>query len=125
MYQLFKSNNLQETYLSVDLSSSVRQTLIKFRFGVSDIAVHALRYNADKCRTQLCLLCGKSVDNEVHFVFKCPMFQDLRAKFIPPKYYNRPSEFRLVLLMCCKNKNVIKNLAIFLYKAFKRQSEIL
>ena len=43
-YRQFKTNHVQATYLSVDVNKYIRNSLIKFRFGVSPIVVHSLRY---------------------------------------------------------------------------------
>ena len=44
LYRQFKTNHVQAVYLSVDITKYMRNSLIKFRFGVSPIAVHSLRY---------------------------------------------------------------------------------
>ena len=43
-YRQFKTNHVQAAYLSVDVNKYIRNSLIKFRFGVSPIVVHSLRY---------------------------------------------------------------------------------
>ena len=44
LYRQFKTNHVQAVYLSVDITKYMRNSLIKFRFSVSPIAVHSLRY---------------------------------------------------------------------------------
>ena len=99
--------------------------MTRFRFGVSDIKVHKSRfkfYNVDDLKYPLCL---SAVDNEVHFVLCCPAFDDLRYVFIEPKYFNSPCKFRLVLLLATQNELALKNLALFVYKAFSRRKTLL
>eukprot|EP00745_Piridium_sociabile_P032738 TRINITY_DN5549_c0_g1_i5.p2 TRINITY_DN5549_c0_g1~~TRINITY_DN5549_c0_g1_i5.p2 ORF type:complete len:158 (-),score=2.85 TRINITY_DN5549_c0_g1_i5:16-489(-) len=117
-YRLMKTNNLIEPYFSLNINSFVRNALTKFRFGVSDIIIHCQRYKQSSSQT--CRMCKQATEDEVHFVFDCPALYDLRKQYIPPKYYSRPSTFRLVLLMSAKNENTVRNFALFLYKAFKR-----
>ena len=45
-YRQFKTNHVQAVYLSVDVNKYIRNSLIKFRFGVSPIAAYSLRYKA-------------------------------------------------------------------------------
>ena len=52
-YRQFKTNHVQEAHLSVDINNYVKNTLVKFRFGISSIAVHSLRYKLHI----LCVLC--------------------------------------------------------------------
>ena len=120
-YRQFKTNHVQEAYLSVVINKYVKNALVKFRFGISSIAVHSLRYKLHSYSDTICLLCRASVENEVHFTLCCSAPNDLRGKFLPDKFCMQPSSFRLVLLLSTENKNIIKNFAIFLYLAFKRR----
>ena len=43
-YRYIKTNHGQAAYLSVDVNKYIRNSLIKFRFGVSPVVVHSLRY---------------------------------------------------------------------------------
>ena len=98
--------------------------MTRFRFGMSDIKVHRSRfklYNVDELKCPLCLT---AVENEVHFVLRCPVFEDLRHEFIESKYFNNPCEFRLALLLATQNERSLKNLALFLYKAFSRRKTL-
>ena len=124
LYRLLKTNHLTEPYMTMNINKFVRCVLTKFRFGVSRIAAHDQRYKNDE-RNLMCPMCKANREDEIHFVFCCPALDDLRSKHIPSKFYNRPSSFRLVLLLSSNNENVIKNVALFLYKAFKRRETIM
>ena len=105
----------------LNLNRYIRYALTRFRFGVSDIKVHRSRFKLHIVDELKCPLCLSAVDNEVHFVLCCPMFDDLRYKFIESKYFNSPCEFWLALLLATPNKRALKNLALFVYKAFSRR----
>ena len=108
----------------LNLNRYMRCTLTRFRFGVSDIKVHRSRfkfYNVDELKCPLCL---SAVENEVPFVLCCPALEDLRYEFTESKYFNNPCEFRLALLLASQNERALKNLALFLYKAFSRNPAI-
>ena len=106
-------------YLSMNLDRHLKQILTKFRFGVSDILVHFHRYTHSSVYSLTCPLCQEEEENEVHFVLCCPVLTNLRTQFIPAKYFRQPSMFRLTLLMTAKSAVIVRQLAIFLYKAFK------
>ena len=120
-YRQFKTDHAQKAYLSVDINKYVKNALVKFRFGISSIAVRSLRYKLHLYSDTICPLCRASVESEVHFTRCCSVLNDLRERFIPGKFCIQPSSFRLVLLLSTENKNIIKNVAIFLYLAFKRR----
>ena len=105
--------------LSVSLSLSLSLSLKRY------IKVHRSRfklYNVDELKCPLCL---SAVDNEVHFVLRCPAFYDLRYDFTESKYFNNPCEFRFALLLATHNESALKNLAVFLYIAFSRRKTLL
>jgi hypothetical protein len=86
--------------------------------------VHARRYKYNTIDNMLCRLCGLYREDEIHFVLCCPCLSDLRSELIPSRYYNYPTSFRLALLLSSTNTTVLKNVAIYLYFAFKRLSEV-
>ena len=71
-----------------------------------------------------CPMCNADSEDEIHFVFICPVLVDLRTKYIPLKFYRTPSLFKLLLLFCSTNEHVITNLIMFLYTSFKRRSNL-
>ena len=116
---------MQAVYLSVDVNRYIKNSLIKFRFGVSPIAVHSLRYKTHSYTDTICPLCRAAVENKAHFTLCCSALKDLRQRLIPDTFYSRPSSFRLVLLLSTENKVIIKNFPIFLYLAFKLRDFLL
>ena len=98
-YRQFKTDHAQKAYLSVDINKYVKNALVKFRFGISSIAVRSLRYKLHLYSDTICPLCRASVESEVHFTLCCSALNDLRVRFIPDKFCIQPSSFRLVLLL--------------------------
>ena len=70
-YRYFKTNHVQETYLSVDIRKNVKNAIIKFRIGISSITVHFLRYTLHLYGDTIYRLCRAAVENEVHFTLCC------------------------------------------------------
>ena len=121
IYRTFCDVPCLQPYLTVDMGRHLRFITTKFRLGISDIMVHHYRYKNPTENDLLCPLCKKSEENEVHFVLCCPALQDIRDQFIRPKYSRQPSLFKLTLLMSSPVTNVVSDLALFLYKAFKKR----
>ena len=110
------------TYISLEMNRHLKQIMTRFRFGISDIFTHHYRYRRHTESDLMCPLCKDDEENELHFVLICPALNDLRVQLIPPKYYRCPSQFRLTLLLAATNETLVKQLAMFLYKSFKRRS---
>ena len=125
LYRQFETLACVEPYIMLNLNRYIRYAFTRFRFGVSDIKVHRSRYKLCNVDELKCPLCLSAVDNEVYFVLCCPAFEDLRYEFTESKYFNNPCEFRMALLLATQNERALKNLALFLYKAFSRRKTLL
>jgi hypothetical protein len=123
-YESINNIHCIPVYLSMNMDSHLKFIMTRFRFGISDLLVHYYRFRKHCDRDLICPLCKNSKENEVHFVFCCPVLNDLRNRFIPCKYFRQPSFFRLSMLMSSRNENLNKQLAIYLYKAFKIRNDM-
>jgi hypothetical protein len=107
-------------YLELDfLDRHLKFILTKFRFGISELNTHFYRYRNCTDVNLKCPLCMYFEENEIHFVLTCPGLATLRKQLIPLKYYRVPNAFHFSLLMASRNRNTVKNLSIYLYRAFK------
>ena len=109
----------RHSYLSLNIDRHIKNCLVKFRFGISNIRVHYYRHRPYRAADLLCPLCEDEVEDEIHFVLCCPVLCNLRNKLIPVKFYKKPSLFKLNMLMASVNENIVKNVCVYLYKAFK------
>ena len=64
------------------------------------------------------------LEDEFHFIIVCSLYKDLRKTDIKRYYWQRPNmpRFRLEL-HSTENCNIIKNLSIFIEKAFKLRDQ--
>ena len=96
MYRNFKSNShCTKTYITMNMDRYLKRIMTKFRFGVSELSVHYYLYRSHVEKDLKCPLCGEGKEDEVHFVLCCPMLDDIRKQFIPPKFCKHPCVFRL------------------------------
>ena len=99
IYRMFKTSiSLEPCFTSVT-NKHIRDVLIQFRIGASNIRVHKMRYLAHTPQYLLCPLCNTAYEDEMHILFYCKSRDDLRQKYIPRKYIVRPSVVTLRLLM--------------------------
>ena len=122
LYRLINERHCLPSYISIDLNRRLKIPTTKFRFGVSDIAVHRLRFrHLDDCNL-ISPLCKGNREDEMHFVLVCPVLRDIREQFIPSKYFNTPSLFKLIMLKSSRHKHTVRQLTLYLHYAFKRRN---
>ena len=69
--------------------------------------------NERKCR-----LCNV-MEDEYHFVIECNRYNELRKKYIPKYYFQRPSMYKFGELVTTENNTLMKKFGSFVYQAFK------
>ena len=77
--------------------------LTKFRLSSDSLAVETGRYRGIPFSNRFCFSCKVDIEEEFHFILKCPLFETLRKTYIKPFYRNRPSVFKLVMLFTSEN----------------------
>jgi hypothetical protein len=117
----FCGNNLHSVglYLLIDVEKHLKFMMAKFRFGVSDLAVHRYYYRYERNVNLMCQLCFEGEENEIHFVLCCPFYDNIRKGLIAPGYIRSPNAFRLSLLLSSRNESTVRKLCIYVYKALK------
>ena len=58
------------------------------------------------------------LEDEYHFIIQCSIYNDLRKSFIPSRYWKHPSMIKFIELINSDNVKIIKQLAIYIEKAF-------
>ena len=70
-----------------------------------------------------CSIC-QQLEDEYHFVLECSIYNDLRKKYIPKKYWLRPNMYKFVELLSSTNKCLVRKLGNFVDNAFKVRNMI-
>jgi hypothetical protein len=114
-YQIFKKEIKLEHYLC-NLPANLRIALFQFRTGNSKLPVEIGRYQQSHIpySERKCHLCSMNdIGDELHYLLKCPLFQSMRRKYIPVKYYYRPNVIKFQELLTNETAEIQKNLSIF------------
>ena len=98
---------------------------MSLKVGSLNLEIQRGRFNNISRKEHLCKMCGTEVEDEYHFVLKCPMYTDLREQYIPRKYTNIPNVNKFILLMSAKNEKIICNIATFVYSACAKRKNML
>ncbi|MCG8034648.1 MAG: endonuclease/exonuclease/phosphatase family protein, partial [Candidatus Thiodiazotropha taylori] len=64
------------------------------------------------------------LEDEYHFVLECPLYTDLRKKYIARHYWVRPSMFKFLELLNSSAES-IRKLSIYIFYAFSQRSNLL
>ena len=119
-YNTFKSTLSLTPYLVSAKCVSTRSALTRMRLGVSPLRPHRLRYTVNIPTINMnCPFCPDVRETEIHFLLICPKYQELRERYIPRKFWIRPSSFALAILLANENTTIVSNLSTFVYKAFQ------
>jgi hypothetical protein len=116
-YKYLIDNHCIQYYLCKPLTQSVKKIIAQFRMSSHQLAIETGRYHGIDRNQRICVACKLYIEDEFHFILKCPLYNDLRNKFIKPYYYRRPSVFKLVQLLSTKSVKELCHLGNYLKKA--------
>ena len=124
LYQHLVDNFTLQYYLCKPINPMYMKYIARFRTSTHDLNVERGRYENIDRRNRTCMFCNlNDLDDEFHFILKCPHFFTLRKKYIKEFYYKKPSVFKLIKLLSVNNVSELCNLGKFLYLACKKRSE--
>ena len=108
----------REGYVDVLWMEVYRNWLTQFRVGVSQINLHRHRFPTTTNNTT-CPFCANQQETEIRFVFQCPVYPQLRSKYLPDIINVRDPRKHLIILMNSSCQETILNVAKFLVCTFK------
>ena len=115
MYRSFKVMIGAKKYLSVIDLYCFRVAVTQLRLGVLPINSNMYRYS-DCPTNKNCVFCQNQVENEDHFLWVCPLYTDLRNRFLEQKGIQ---SLRNILRR--KNTKYCRLLSMFIFCAVNRR----
>ena len=125
LYKNFKPNYEHEAHLSHLSIRKFRNAFSKFRSSCHSLEIELGRHSGHPKQERICRLCNDGVEDELHFLLHCPVYETLRQKYIPSKYYVIPNINKFNILMSSSSGHIIQAVASYLYYAFKLRKELL
>jgi hypothetical protein len=126
IYREIKTCFNQSSYLMLLENTKYRNILAKLRLSSHKLNIELGRYNNIPRNERKCILCNlNDIEDEFHFVLKCPVYADLRRQYIPKYYYTQTSVMKYILLMQTSNKTLLKKLAMYCDKSFKLRDSLI
>lgn len=100
---LFDHCTLQ-SYLTKRIPLQYKKLIYKLRLLSHCLTVETGKYSNIPLDRRLCPLCTSDIEDEYHFILKCPYYCHLREQFLKKFYYNKPSVFKLIKLLSINTK---------------------
>ncbi len=122
-YKKFKSKLVPEDYVLRLMSRFHRSTFAKLRCGILPLNIEVGRYRGIKVEDRICSLCKNGVEDEIHFLFECNVYE--RGNFLQDTETDSnllTNDDRLNILMSNHQKST-SNLVCSLWK--QRQSKLI
>ena len=127
-YREFKSEYTTEKYLLANMTKLEKSHFAQFRCGILPLRVETGRYSGLSVHERTCTICtSNATEDEIHFLFNCSCYQDLRQTLI---YKATETKANFLLLNDVeKLKHVVENhfiyVAKFIVDAMKRRKSLL
>jgi hypothetical protein len=82
LYRKLKTRKCSENYVIMNLSPSERSFLAQLRFGILPLAIETGRFSRTPVENRICSFCSTCTEDELHFLFVCPQYQNARSVFL-------------------------------------------
>ena len=113
-----------QIYLQKCIPKKYVKYLTMFRLSSHSLAIETGRYQGVLNVNRVCKFCKDDIEDEFHFILKCPTYANFRSKYIKSYYRTRPSVFKLVQLLSTENVKELCNLGKFLINANKLRENL-
>ena len=114
-------------YLEIVHVTEHRKALCRLIVSSHQLRIETGRWERPSVSREMrhCELCNTDVEDEFHFMLKCPVYASIRKQLINGYYWRRPSMYKLVKLFNTTKRKEIIALAKYVYQAFKLRRELI
>ena len=115
VYRHLKQDFSFSNYLCKMQITTCRNTVAKLRLSTHTLFIEIGRHRNIVRNERICSPCTlNEVEDEYHFLFICPAYNELRHLYFKRYYYDKLSMLKLIQLLNCENVSVL-NVLNFLY----------
>jgi len=126
VFREIKLNFEQSSYLRSMENTKYRNTSAKFRLSSHKLNIEVGRHNNIFRNERKCSLCNlNDIEDEFHFLLKCPLYTAFKRQYIPKYFYTNTNMFKYITLMQSENISTLKNNALFCDKSLKLRDTLL
>jgi hypothetical protein len=133
LYRNIKCSISQAPYLGIFREKKYRSIMAKFRCNNHQLVIETGRHNPNHIDQddRICIYCLRHynvriVENEYHFLLKCPLYDDIRKRYIVDMLskYNINNDRVTAILLGSKDISVINSVGLYLYHSFSARKNI-
>ena len=132
-YRLFKKNVICESYLHhFEMKNTKHKiALTRFRLSNHNLLIEKGRYIELERNERKCFICKDLIEDEQHFIVKCPLYSKQRAILYRSlqdnsiNFQSQTDDEKFVFIMINENKNVMTQLAKYISNAFLVREKII
>ena len=103
MYKHLIDHITLQPYLSKPIYCQYKKLICKLRLSSHCLCIETGRYKNVPLERCICPICKSDVEDEYHFMLKCPAYNNLRKRYLKPYYFQRPSVYKLTQLLSTGN----------------------
>ena len=120
---LIKTAPGTESYLTEVANNKHRCAMTRLRLSAHSLEIEVGRYSHTDAENRFCQHCefqgNKVVEDEIHFLITCPMYDKIREDLLPPQVLaNNTLTAEEKFVEMVSNNDTIKSTAKFIYLAF-------
>ena len=82
-------------YLIKAIPIKYKKQICRIRMPSRNLAIEQGRHTNTNINNRNCKLCHSDIEDEFHFVLKCPHFHDIRCKYIKKYYWGKKLQFSI------------------------------
>ena len=113
------------SYLLTVKNIKFRNIIAKLRLSLHQLCIETGRHTGIERTERKCVLCDlNDIENEYHFVCRCPVYYNLRRQYLQKYFYVRPSVYKFIASLNSSKSKVLNNLALYLMKANKLRENL-
>ena len=122
-YKHFKTVFAFENYLDI-VPKNLRYFLTKLRLSSHPLRIETGRYGRNRVDRHLryCTLCDKNdIEDEYHFLFVCPAYNEIRKRFMNRQFYVRPNFIKFCEMFKSEKKEILTNVSKYIKEALEHR----
>ena len=124
MYRHLVDNFCIQYYLTKPLDTYCKQLITRYRTSSHSLYIERGRHNNVPRNMRICNHCSlNDIEDEFHFILKCPLYKDIRKRYIKQFYHVKPNVFKLIKLLSVNNVSELSNLGNYLKYATQLRKE--
>lgn len=106
-----------QAYLSKPIPIKYKKAIVRLRLSSHCLLIESGRHRNIPRQLRTCPVCRNDIEDEYHFILVCPLYYDLRYKYIKSYFRLNPSVFKLINLLSSTNTKDLSNLGKFVHHA--------